>query len=676
MATTKKCKVEVRKDHLSKLASGSPERALSELIWNSIDADSTKISVVLREGEFGVEEITVEDNGVGMDYQEAEMLFVSLGGSWKSSTQRTDKGRYLHGKDGEGRFRAFALGRVVDWEIVYKPKKADVFSKYTIEGISDSIDEFGLSQEANVKTRTTGVTVKISELNSKATSFNKDRIFKSLTPIFAPYLSNYKDIELKIDGSLMKPDDIIQNKEQILLDSVLFEGEEYEAHLELIEWKGLKERELWLCDSKGFPLDIYSKQIRSIGEFGFSGYLKSELFPRLQKENLLSLGELNKDLSSICDQAVRSIKDYFAKRTLEKAKDQLDQWKEEKVYPYQSEPQSPIEKAERQVFDIVALNVNDSLPSLEKLDSKSKAFQFRMLRQAIEKSPEELQSIINEVLHLPQGKQEQLAELLQEASLSAIISASKMVTDRLKFISGLEHLLFDTEAKKNLKERSQLHRILADNTWVFGHAFSLSVDDRSLTEVLKKHASLSNIEAIIDDPVKRIDGKVGIVDLMLSRSVPRNRPDDLEHLVVELKAPKVVIGSEEINQIESYAFAVAKDERFKSLNTRWNFWIISNDYDDYAEMKLNQDNFEDGVIYKAKKQQDITIWIKTWSQLIAENKHRLEFIKDKLEYNVSKEDALMHLKNTYAEYTEGVVTEKASQEKLPVSPEETMPVSP
>ena len=112
---------------------------------------------------------------------------------------------------------------------------------------------------------------------------------------------------------------------------------------------------------------------------------------------------------------------------------------------------------------------------------------------------------------------------------------------------------------------------------------------------------------IIDKPVKRIDDKVGIVDLMLSRSIPRNHSNELEHLVVELKAPKVKIGEQEIQQIKRYAFAVAKDERFKGLDTQWHFWVLSNDIDDFAEMELSQERYEEGVIFKSIKDINLTI---------------------------------------------------------------------
>ena len=87
-------------------------------------------------------------------------------------------------------------------------------------------------------------------------------------------------------------------------------------------------------------------------------------------------------------------------------------------------------------------------------------------------------------------------------------------------MSGLETMLFDTDLKKHFKERSQLHRIIADNTWVFGEEFALTADDQSLTEVLRKHLKLMKRDIIVDEPVKRVDGTRGIVDLMLSRRVP------------------------------------------------------------------------------------------------------------------------------------------------------------
>ncbi|WP_293726365.1 hypothetical protein [Thiolapillus sp.] len=53
----------------------------------------------------------------------------------------------------------------------------------------------------------------------------------------------------------------------------------------------------------------------------------------------------------------------------------------------------------------------------------------------------------------------------------------------------------------------------------------------------------SRLDVVINDPVLRVDGRKGIVDLMLSRQIPRNHGNEREHLVVELKRPNVKIVS-------------------------------------------------------------------------------------------------------------------------------------
>ena len=653
MEIEKKFKVQVQKDHLSKVASGKPITGLCELIWNAFDADASNVNVHFNEGEFGVDRVIISDDGTGIKYGEAEKLFIGLGGSWKSSGKQTEKGRFLHGQEGQGRFKAFTIGRVADWKVVYE--EDNKFYEYTIEGKAEAIDEFLLSPKKESDQRKTGVTVEITEINKNFHILNDGKALEQLAPAFALYLKNYSGVILRIGGQKLDASVAIKDIKSIDLPVLSIEDKEHLVSVEIVEWNGILEREIWFADSKGFPLESYDKQVRGIGEGGFSAYIKSDYFRELHNKGLLSLRDLEASISACCETAINAVKEHFLSKALEQARNQIDEWKDEEIYPFKGEPVSPIEDAERKVFDIVAINVNKSLPDFKDSNKKSKQFQLRMLKQAIEKSPEDLQTIMTEVLNLPKNTRESLAELLQGTSLSSIINASKMVSDRIKFLVGLEQLVFNY--KDNIKERSQLHRILAQNTWIFGDEFTLSVDDQALTEVLRKHVKYLDESITIDEPVTRIDGRRGIVDLMLSRQMPRNRPNELEHLVIELKAPKVHIGKKEIDQIESYAFAVAEDERFRSINTKWDFLIISSDLDSYAKRKLQNESFEDGVIYKVNEDINVTIWIKTWSELIAENKHRLKFIRDKLNYNVDQEGAISHLKSTYSEYIEGVVLE-------------------
>lgn len=170
--------------------------------------------------------------------------------------------------------------------------------------------------------------------------------------------------------------------------------------------------------------------------------------------------------------------------------------------------------------------------------------------------------------------------------------------------------LFVDDFKNNLKERSQLHRIIADgNCWLFGEEYSLSVSDQSLTEVLRKHKQILGEDVAIDEPVRHPSKSRGIIDLMLSRESRRHSATERQHLIVELKAPKVRIGQKEIGQIENYAIAVAEDERFRGINTKWVFWILSDDYENYVTRRMDKD----GVFRLGGKEgrEEILIYVKT-----------------------------------------------------------------
>jgi hypothetical protein len=221
------------------------------------------------------------------------------------------------------------------------------------------------------------------------------------------------------------------------------------------------------------------------------------------------------------------------------------------------------------------------------------------------------------------------------------------VANRLDFVRGLETMLFDSDLKKNFKERSQLHRIIADNTWMFGEEFALTVDDQSLTEVLRQHLKLVNRDIIVDEPVKRLDGTCGIVDLMLSRRVPSIREDEREHLIVELKAPTVKASMKETGQLKSYAFAVQGDERFKGVPTRWTFWLVVNDIDENVSREVHQSERPQGLLVLADDPHT-RIWVKTWAQIIHDCKTRLQVFQQALNYSADRDSSLEYLKKTYA----------------------------
>lgn len=173
------------------------------------------------------------------------------------------------------------------------------------------------------------------------------------------------------------------------------------------------------------------------------------------------------------------------------------------------------------------------------------------MRVAIENGSEDLQLVMKEVLNLPARQLEELARLVQETSLQSIISASREIANRLKFLTALNALIFDKNMVDTIRERSQLQRLLVENSWIFGEENRLMVDDKSLDECLKQHAHAKNI-VVAKGAVRHPTKTRGIVDLMFGLQRASYKADGLEHLIVELKSPAVTIGQQEVGQVEGY----------------------------------------------------------------------------------------------------------------------------
>ena len=122
-------------------------------------------------------------------------------------------------------------------------------------------------------------------------------------------------------------------------------------------------------------------------------------------------------LRDAIEAARAAIKEYFRERAAQRARHVVEEWKTADIYPFEGEPATPVEKAERQVFDIVAVNVQEFAPDLATAAPRTRALHLRMLRNAIERGPDDLQMILKEVLDLPERKQKELAALLQETTL-------------------------------------------------------------------------------------------------------------------------------------------------------------------------------------------------------------------------------------------------------------------
>lgn len=654
--------IEAQKDYIEKVAQAKPTQAIAELVWNSLDADATKVNVSFIKELGYISKIEISDDGFGMPRDRTISYFKGLGGSWKQLKRISEKGRMLHGKEGKGRFKAKALGRVCDWETTYKENN-DYYT-YTLSIVDNFVEA---SDKKISEIKKSGTKVVISELckdYSRVFDKNSNAFIQELTEIFALYLKAYKDISIYIENEKLDVRNAIKSQIEINLPNIIDENnEEFSASLEVIEWKRGNDRKIYLCDKNGFPLSTVTGRKLPFGNFMFSGYLKSDYVTYLQKKGTLDIHENEKALENCINVVVSKLKELYRKKLSEDAQTIVEKWKKENSYPYSASPTTLVEEATRQVFDIVAVNVSNNIPDFMEGNTKSRALQLRLIKEIVEKSPEDLQEILSSVLDLTPTKRKELADLLKNTSLSTIISIANKVSNRLNFINGLEELIFNDKYKKGFKERTQLQKLLEENTWFFGEEYNLLANDESLTTVLKKYTKLHKLNVSLDESVESYrNKKQDIIDLMFAKVNRRCAPNEIENLVIELKSPKQpTLTALELSQIEGYALAVAKDERFHGIPARWNFIVISNEMDENVKNRANQKDRPRGLI---TDNGCIKVWAKTWSEFILENKERHNFLKKAMGVDLTKNKSLEYLRVTHSEILKDLISPLETPEDL------------
>ena len=446
--------LKVEQDHIESLAKvRNPIIAIEELIWNGLDADAEKIVIELVLNNLGgLAKIKVSDNGTGIKLEECEHAFGHLGGSAKSQMQATPGGRVPHGKLGKGRFRAFGIGKVVTWVSRYKSN--GFVKQFDIKGRRAFLKKFEVGDEKEASRKATGVDVSIDGIETNYPSLmNAIKASDELSKRLALYLRKYPGIEIVYDGVRVDPSSLEQHSATYPVKIQDKDGVDTDAELMVIEWSTPTERALYFCDDNGFALEECARGIQAPG-FHFTAYLKSQLVAELVEDGAFAFEEMHPVVSSLIDAAKNTLRTHFRSREATRASDLVKQWQDENVYPYEPTEQGPLRQVEREVFDVCAVKVHEYLPNFARTETKNKQLTFRLLREALENNPGSIQTILQQVLDLPQEQQDDLAAILGRTHLAAIINAAKTVVNRLDFVASLDSLLFGEFRRHSWNESS------------------------------------------------------------------------------------------------------------------------------------------------------------------------------------------------------------------------------
>lgn len=644
---TKILNVGVERDHVESITRSNGINALSEVIWNALDADAKHIIITYKKTSLEkYENIIIEDDGHGLNYHKAIEIFSRIGGSEKKNSSLSPGGRAFHGKEGKGRYKTLSLGDLVIFESYYKEngKTKKISLKLDRNDLTNSeIEEPILSKHRNQS----GFKVTIFNVNDKAANhaFATEN-WSSYEEKFASYWISYPDFNVVINGRKLEFENLIKDTYQESFELEIGK-ETYKFVIKIFEWNFEAKKKTYLCNEQGIPFKEVNLGFRST--LPVSMFIQSEYIENLHRSNKLNLSELDENLNAIYKDAKKIGRSYVRKRLHEYSKEFINQLKEEGIYPYKEDAKNSIEVAERQVFDIVALQINEYLPSFNEQEKSGKKLTLALIKEALENDSDNLHKILSEVVELPKEKKEELAEILNKTSLINVIDTIKEISNRLTFLNGLEQIIYDKDTSKNVKERKHLHKIIINETWVFGEEYTYGVDDVTLKNVLKEYLlqlGRENFEEIVESEdnshLRRIP------DVCLWQQYNMGKPGYNENLVIELKKPTKNAGLIELSQIQAYAASVINDRRFPKEKTKWNFLLVTKDIKPELEPSLNQENREYGHVTMSK---NMNVFVLTWGDIINKAKTKYEYIKKKLNYEIeSNEEGLEYLKKKYQEY--------------------------
>ncbi|MFI6741879.1 ATP-binding protein [Nonomuraea sp. NPDC050451] len=646
-AWVRRVHLEAAEDHVERLArERDPVGAVKELIWNSLDADAYSVVVELKRSELGgVERVSIKDDGSGIPPQSCGPSFDRIGGSWKPGARVSlQESRPLHGRRGQGRLRGYALGSHLQWTTVAPDITRNLF-KTVISASIDARNDFVIS-DPKPTDESPGTIFEAWGGQGGLNALLAESATNKIITEFGPYLIRYPNISVVYDGKRVEPGPAI-NKDTLRPFSFVVDGTEFSANIRIIEWKMKVTRELHLCDENAVSMDIIDMGIKAPG-FDFTAYILWSGVPDHLADFVL-VDDTQTAIGALVQAARVELRDHFKQRIRERRTELVEQWKADDVYPYRHEPQDDAELLERETFDTVAATISRHIPRTK----RQQKITLALLRETVRHQPEHAHRVLDEIFKLSSDDKKELSRLLDRTSLANLIKAANSVADRLDFLRVLEHLVFDPEASRHVKERVELHKILENETWVFGEHYGLLVSDRSLDAVLDRHLNQLRRPVRSPSPVRREDGSIGIVDLMLSRSQREN--GRLQHLIVELKAPRVVVSDKELSQIKSYALAVAEDPQFTDVTVNWDFWLITSKMNGLARAEARQQGRPVGcALDYAEGSTRVRVWLKTWSELIEDCRDRLHYFKDHFNHDSSVEQAFAYLEHSNA----GIVSDE------------------
>lgn len=631
-------------EHTAGLSSNSIEeiststdinQCLGEYIWNGFDAGASIVEInTVKNSLGGIELIEIKDNGCGINYNKLSKTFKVVLDSEKISKKLNDN---IHGSKGRGRFAFVNFAESAIWETVYKEKKESFI--YEIRMNKKNAQNF-TTTEPLVYDSLSYTKVTLSNINPlKNVNLESPKFTEFLNKNFASflYLNKNKQYKILINGVEFNYMKTIDEEVSEYVEKEI-DGSKFEIHF--IKWIGKIDEDYYFYFRNNKNEQVYKAHTtfnKKSMVFPHSVYVKSKYFDDFEEINnsntsslLSKFNQKSSTFKELCNYLISILGEKIREYIKVKAPQTIDHLEKKGAFP--KFKNTKYEQLRKEDLKDVLTELYVIEPKILDGSLKQQKTIIAFLNLLLESDEREgIINIMDNINKLSSEERRSLNELLQKTTLSKIIKTVSMIQNRLEVIETLKTLVYDLEAFTN--ERDHIQKIIEENYWLFGENYHLVSADKNFEVALSKY--IYKLEGYKDEEryLKDNPQKLRRPDIFMCRSQSLNFENSTqgeENIIVELKAPKVVLSIDIYRQVEDYMRLITKEPRFNSTLRRWKFIMVGKSVDE--DIKSLYDNVKDkGQNFLVKGGKDFEIYAMTWDDVFKMFEINHKYILNKLE---------------------------------------------
>jgi hypothetical protein len=528
-----------------------PIRAIMELIVNSWDAGATRVDISWP--SLNSDTLIIKDNGSGMSESDLERIWKT----WKYdrikefghyslwpenvSDEIKKKKRKVFGKNGKGRFAAFCFGSLVEISS-WKNGKG---SSFKVELASTKEKPFEIEKIGGIKEEGSGTIIEIKN----ALSYNKsqDEIMAEIgmrlltDPTFEAYVNEEKVTFESIPEKNIETVPIdVESVGEVIIKIIDTEKADTTTRHHGIAWH-VNRRLVGEANWRGIEYFIDGRKRRSkrytfIVEADVLSDKNAVLF------DWSGFDEKNESYIKVKKEVSEFIINFLNQTSDESRKAKIDELKEKQKTEYTS-----LSRVSQQKWNQILDEIQKECPSVRDNDIDK----ISELMINLEKSNSKY-ALLHFLSEQPPKNLDDLNEILQKWGVVATKEVLDEIERRILLINELE----DKIRYKETDELHDLQPIFEKGLWMFGAEYE-SIEfqsNKQMRTVLREFFKVGDGTANRPDFVILPDGSGSIDGYCRPAYDDNGDVCGIEKIViVELKKPKIIIGSDQKNQADKYA---------------------------------------------------------------------------------------------------------------------------